>query len=461
MQRLRCALSAALALLCGACGESAPPPRHLILVTLDTLRADRLGTYGYARELTPHLDALAARGIRFDDAISQAISTPPSHASIFTGLNPPQHGLRKLSGQRLADENVTLAERLREAGFQTAAFVGGLPLRRALGLDQGFEVYDDAFGEAGERPAGETVDRVQAWLPELRGDRLFLWVHFFDPHMPYFPPPEERSRFRLGELRREDLATPVAANQRGRPKARPAPDVLERMTDLYDSEVAYTDAQLGRLLGLLEARGVLRDAVVAVVADHGECLGEHGYFFGHWDVWYATARIPMLLAHPDRRGAGTAVAATVRSIDLMPTLLAWLGVDAPALLEGSDLSPLVEGRERTPRAAYTEQLEYFPARAVSQGEWLLAEHDFAADARALSTPKLYGRDPGVSESPVIAAPAGVEERLAASLQRAIAPAEARPTVGQALEEGVSEALRALGYVVEPAAEPPAPTPARP
>ncbi len=129
-------------LLAAGCSrpEAGSPARHLVLVTLDTLRADRLGMYGYERETSPQLDALAARGIRFDDAIAQAIATPPSHASILTGLNPPGHGLRELAGQTLASANLTLAELLRQAGFQTAAFVSAFPLRRALGLDQGFDV---------------------------------------------------------------------------------------------------------------------------------------------------------------------------------------------------------------------------------------------------------------------------------------------------------------------------------
>ncbi len=450
----RCALRA-LALFAvllpwtAACTPAPPAPRHLILVTLDTLRSDRLGAYGYERPTTPQLDALAARGVRFEDAVAQAISTPPSHASILTGLNPPSHGLRRLSGQRLAPENVTLAEVLRDAGFRTAAFVSGVPLRRALGLDQGFEVYDDAVGEAGERPAGETVARVRAWLPEAGERRLFLWVHFFDPHMPYFAPPEWRARFHPEPVGPEDVALPRATNRLGRPGSRVPAVVMDRMSDLYDAEVAYTDDQVGALLAALDEAGFLDDAVVAVVADHGECLGERGYYFGHWDVWRTTAQVPMLLVHPDGRSAGRAIAPTVRTLDLMPTVLAWLGVEAPAGLEGRDLTPLIEGRDDSPRLAYTEQLEYFPARAVREGRFMLVEHGFDPESPVPQRARLFGRTPGAAAQPVIAAPEETRAHLRSGLGEAIAPAHPRPTLALGVEADVAEQLRALGYVVEP------------
>ncbi len=193
-----------------ACSEPAGPRPNLVLITLDTLRADRLGAYGYERETSPVLDSIARRGVRFDDAIAQATTTPPSHASILTGLNPARHGLRKLYGQRLPDANETLAEILRAEGYSTAAFVSAVPLRHLVGLDQGFDVYNDEWGSdtaemSHDRSAGLTNAQVRSWLESAPSAPVFLWVHYFDPHHPYFPPEEYRKRFGAEKANRNFL----------------------------------------------------------------------------------------------------------------------------------------------------------------------------------------------------------------------------------------------------------------
>ena len=172
--------SLTIALSLPGCGEESPrpTPQHLILVTIDTLRRDFLGAYGFDSAISPNLDQLAERGLRFDDALSQAVWTTPSHASILTGLNPQRHGLRRLHGEALASENVTLAESLRDAGFVTAAFVSGVPLRRAAGLAQGFSIYEDSFQPAArERTAEATNAAIRKWLKRRPEGRLFIWVH--------------------------------------------------------------------------------------------------------------------------------------------------------------------------------------------------------------------------------------------------------------------------------------------
>ena len=453
------AVSAAVLAGCPAPHES-PPPRHLVLITLDTLRADHVGAYGYPRPTTPNLDALARRGVRFDEAIAQAITTPPSHASILTGLTPPQHGLRRLSGQSLAPGNLTLAEALRDHGFHTAAFVSAAPLRRGQGLHQGFDVYDDDLDGSPERSGAETTARVRDWLATAPEARTFLWVHFFEPHMPYFAPAEHRTRFHPRELRREDVARQVAAKGRGRPRQAPLPDVVARMTDLYDAEIASMDQQVGELLALLEAHGMLADAVVAAVADHGECLGEGGFYFGHWDIWRATARVPMVLTMPDGRWANTVVSATVRSVDLMPTVLRWLGVEPPPGLEGRDLTPLIEGTEEEPRTAYTEHVEYFPARAVREGKWILAEHDWGEPSPEFPHHLgLYERASDDRELLAANAPGPIRERLEAALHEAASPATTECPVAVDVSDEVRFQLEALGYVVEPTPTPAKATPA--
>lgn len=439
------------ALLQLGCSEAAAPP-NLILVTLDTVRADRIGAYGHDAAHTPVLDGLAARGVLFEDAVAQATTTPPSHASILTGLEPPRHGLRRLSDQRLPETNRTLAEILRDHGYTTAAFVSALPLQRDARLDQGFDVYVEAW--RGEHPHHVPADRIDArifeWLDAQPRPPVFLWAHYFDAHHPYEPPPEIRERLGIEAL---VLHPPPRNMQRRQPDGRKRPPddaVVERMRDLYDGEIASVDAAIGALFERLRAQGLLANAVVAVVADHGEHLGEQGYYFGHWDVLDETARVPMLLAHSDGRHAGTVVPQTVATVDLMPTLLAWLGVEAPADLDGRDLTPWLRGETLPERPAYTEQLEYFPVRAVRSGPWLLRQA--AAPLQPLrDEPMRLGprrqpfRDPASGRDPELA-----ERRLREALEASARPADAHPSEPMALSDEVREQLRALGYAEDEA-----------
>lgn len=439
------------ALVCASCGPSDGAPRHLVLITLDTLRADRLGTYGYERPTSPHLDALAREGARFDDAIAQATLTPPSHASILTGLNPPAHGLRELYAQALPARNRTLAEILADAGFETAAFVSALPLEPARGLDQGFATYEASFlPKLPSRLGRVTNVHVRRWL-EQRGqpDRLFLWVHYFDPHIPYFAPASYRARFHPVPVRPRDLMNPLNANEGDQPPVPVPSEVVRRMSDMYDAEVAYTDDAVGELLELLREHGILEHAIVAVVADHGESHGERGYYFGHWDVFRETARVPLILVRPDGRYAGVRVGTTVRTVDLLPTFLAWLGLAeaTPAGLDGRDLTPLLDGREHEPRTAFTEQTLGSWRRSVRRGPWLL--HESQAPESGLA---LFLREDG-TEHPVADAPEPLLAELSAALRTSLA--EAAPTQPTELSEQTAEQLRALGYAVDPSpAEPP-------
>jgi arylsulfatase A-like enzyme len=243
------ALVAAGTTVCGlitGCGNQNPPskglrPLNVLIVTIDTLRADHVGCYGYSKAETPNLDRVAASGALFENAIAQAPLTPPSHASIFTGLNPTAHRVRDIGGFVLSPSHQTLATILHNAGRTTAAFVGASVLKRQSGLDQGFDLYDDQMpvpepGTAGleyaERPAGAVVDRALAWLKQQQAVRpWFLWVHVYDPHAPHEPPPEFRNRF----------------------QDRP-----------YDGEIAYADRELARLFNNVKG------AIVAVLSDHGK-----------------------------------------------------------------------------------------------------------------------------------------------------------------------------------------------
>lgn len=289
--------------------------RNLLLVTLDTTRADRLGAYGYAAAETPTLDRLAARGLRVEDAVSPVPMTLPAHATILTGLDPPGHGLRVNGEAALAAERTTLAEVLRGAGYETAAFVSSFVLDPRFGLDQGFDVYDArleatraaAFGPQTERSAGAVTAAAVAWLRGRSGEAdagpdgggpppFFLWVHYFDPHDPYEPP------------------EPFAGRFRDRP---------------YDGEIAYVDRELGRLLAVLEEAGLAEDTVVVAAGDHGESLGEHGERYHSRSLYEGAVRVPLILAAPGLPEAarGSAVDGFVVTLaDLYPTLLDLLGL---------------------------------------------------------------------------------------------------------------------------------------
>ncbi|MBW2498143.1 MAG: sulfatase, partial [Deltaproteobacteria bacterium] len=276
------------------------------------MRADRLGAYGYERDISPNIDALAADSLLIERFYSPLPLTAPAHAALFTGRDPWQTGVR-YNGIPLSDDEETLAEILRAHGIHTAAFVSGWTLKRVVAeLAQGFEVYDDSF-DAIERRAGETTDRALSWLRDNGDTRFFLWVHYFDPHYIYDPP----------------------APHRGRWLREGPPEVKE--PSLYDGEIAYVDAQLGRLLATLDRLGLSESTFVALTADHGESLGEHGYAFDHGDLLFEhQVRIPFLLRGPGVP-PGRRAHPTGRSIDVLPTLLALLGIDPPSELEGRSL----------------------------------------------------------------------------------------------------------------------------
>jgi arylsulfatase A-like enzyme/Flp pilus assembly protein TadD len=288
--------------------------QNVLLVTIDTLRADRLGAYGYRDARTPHLDALASEGVLFEEVLAQAPLTLPSHASLLTGLVPPTHGVRDNTYFRLDSEAVTLAEILKEQGYQTAAFVGAFVLDRSFGLDQGFDVYDDEVGSGGEVPGviadrkGELVTRAfRSWLERRERQRpFFAWIHFFDPHLPY--------------------------DHGG-----------------YDGEIGYVDEQVGKIL-----EGLPDDTLVVLTSDHGESLGEHGEKSHGFFVYDATLRVPLVLSNERSLPKGQRVEKSARIIDVLPTILSLLDLPSPPGIQGRSLLSLVSGGDEEGAAVYAE-----------------------------------------------------------------------------------------------------------
>jgi len=346
-------------------------PEDVVLITIDTLRPDHLGCYGNRSVRTATLDALGARGTRFAQAVTAVPLTLPSHASILTGTYPFVHGVRDNLGFVLGDSPPTLASVFGQAGFHTAGFVGAAVLDHRFGLNRGFETYDDrmppidlaaSVAHEAEVRAEVVVNRVLAWLGGRPAGRFFLWVHFYDPHAPYDPPEPYRSKYA------------------GR---------------LYDGEIAYTDMQLGRLLKAFQLQGLADKTLFALLGDHGEGLGEHGES-GHGIFLYdSTIRIPFILAGPGVP-PGQVVQAQVRSIDLMPTILAICHLHVPSQSQGTSLKPLMEDTASMPsesRFAYQETIYplttmgWSPLRALRGAEWKYIEapeeelYDLRSDSR--------------------------------------------------------------------------------
>ncbi len=379
---------------------------HLVLITIDTLRADRVGVYGYSAARTPAMDRLAGEGARFTRAFSPAPITLPAHASLLTGRYPPAHGARH-NGIAMTSAMPTIATLLQSAGFRTAAFVSAFPLDRRFGLARGFEVYDDELPRGdnrqplNERAGAETVRRAIAWLGAVPTGRVFLWVHVFEPHAPYLDAGADR---------------PLAAR--------------------YDEEIATADRAVAQLVAALGHRGT--STLVVIAADHGESFGEHGEIGHSMFVYDTTLRVPLLMAGPGI-SAGGVIDAPVSLVDIAPTVLAALNVSA-ANLDGVSLLPLVAAQPIAARVLYGESLAplydfgWSPLRTVREGSWKYIE---------APRPELYdlARDPGEAHNLDSRDP-DRSSRLLALVQR-YGPAEsgARPAEGEA-----SNRLRSLGYL---------------
>ncbi len=356
--RLVCVL---VAFALAACSDAKRPP-NLLIVLLDTTRADHLSCYGYAKRTTPTIDALAARGARFDSIWSQSSLTPVSAATILSGAYPFRHGVRSLfvvGGESMSPQVASLPELLAQSGRRTAAFVSAKPMGAQYGLARGFSTYDDDLSEvaarhnvpiqtdAPQRPADDTTERVLAWLDSNGREPFALLTHFFDAHDPSFTPPREFLAPRVTF----PLPDPLP---RGGPTQRiPALRTPGALVELYDAELEFMDAQLARILGKLEELGELERTVVAVLADHGEAFGEHG-FWTHGILYQEQLRVPFVLAGPGVP-RGVVVQGRGRLVDVLPTLAELLELSAPrAPLDGKSMAAGLRGESLSEREVYAE-----------------------------------------------------------------------------------------------------------
>lgn len=465
----RTAPGLALALLAGCGAEAAPEtdvpttsatrPPDVILVTIDTLRADRLGCYDNERGLTPELDALAARGVLFEDALAVMPTTVPAHASMLLGTWPRVHGSRSNFQRVAATELPSLPRLLSGAGWRTAAFLSMAPLAATFEKLGGFEEIASPAVGADDKflDSEEVLDGARGWLAreallEPDAEPYFLWLHLWDPHSPYRLHPEIMERLRPGFVddveRLEGFLEPGAYD---------AEDV-RKMIDLYDNEVAHVDATLGRFLGELRGAGALDDALVIVTSDHGESLDElwepEGYAFDHGEFLHDhQLHVPLVFVPPGGLAAGRRVPGAVTHVDLLPTVLELVGLEPPPGLPGRSLAPWIgsdptpDGTPRlAPRVAFLQRRAYgHPEREALRGDL------YAARGPALKWLQRVGAG---DEAGWLArngaewegAPADPEQ--ADELRAALAD-WLRATAGHAAGQGVTpeeaEALRALGY----------------
>ncbi|MEW6270521.1 MAG: sulfatase [Thermodesulfobacteriota bacterium] len=483
--RLLCLLAVAVCVAVAACNRAgerdarAPRPRpNVLLLTIDTLRADRVGAYGYALDTTPTVDALAARGVRFSDVTVPWPKTWPAMAAMVTGKAPQSNGIRLRPRRPLPDDNVTLAEVLRDAGWATGAVVANVNLGRSFGFDQGFERFVESWADEALRLTGSATfrnrpglvkrftdgtrvtDQALSVLDELGGGKerpFFLWLHYIDPHGPYVPPPGYGTLFAgahpANPVRLDDL--PPYQLQIDPATGEPSNDLGFYQTQ-YDREVRYLDDQLGRLFTALEERGVLRDTLIVFTADHGESLDENRYYLEHGNVPYqSNAAIPLIFVLDGRLAAGRVVERPVGLLDLMPTVLALTGVPPPAEAQGTSLVPLLDGEDDgAPRYVFMESGKVEPSQlTVRRGPWKLVHLRAATDREWLGRKEveLYdlSRDPSERHD--------VRERhpeVAAELEAALASwwrdtprhRGKRTTDLKQLDGRTQDMLRALGYL---------------
>lgn len=402
---------------------------NVLIITVDTLRADHIGSYGYAQARTPTIDGLAREGVRYSNAITAAPITLPSHTTILTGLLPPSHGVRDNGTFSLGDNAVTLAERLKKAGYTTQAFVSAIVLSRRYNLNKGFDGYDDDLWSEDEpklfmireRPAEKTVAKVLRWFNKWRStpDRkpFFVWMHLFDPHQPYKP---------------HAWAQLVTSTP-------------------YDAEITYADRELGKLLRALKESGQLDNTIVVFTADHGESLGEHGEKTHAIFIYDATVHVPLIIRYPSVFPKGKVYDGPVRNVDITPTILGLLGLPGASETQGIDLTPATLGKVPPPDLPqYSESLlsevgfGMAPLYGVRKGGYKFIRaprpelYDLRSDPRELHN--LYAK------SPLKASELEKElDRILDSSKNFSETARSNP-----MDRETLESLQGLGYLSSPA-----------
>ena len=394
-------------------------PINIVFITLDTVRADRLHCYGNTKIKTPTIDALAKSGVLFEKAVAQAPLTLPSHASMFTGTNPNVHHVRDTGGFVLQPSSITMAHILQKHGWNTAAFVSSSVFMKAIGFNQGFSVYDDQMRDhqgrdSAMRSATDTVDHALAWLnsrPAQPVHPFFVWLHLYDAHQPYVPPPAEFQR--------------------------------QYPSDPYDAEIAYMDQQVGRFLDAVKKKSPPQRTLIVLLSDHGESLGDHGEYEHGVFLYDSTIRIAWVMAGPGIP-AGVRVEQQARTVDLLPTILDLLGGKASPAVQGTTLAPAFSGKPVTTEYSYEETMypkfvmNWSSLRGIHTPDWMYVR---------APKPELYDlkHDPGELHNVIEAHPREYRD-LDQRLKLLIGNNGSEKVVSQQMDQQTMERLRSLGYL---------------
>jgi choline-sulfatase len=395
---------------------------NVVVITIDTLRADHVGCYGYKQIHTPNIDALAADGARFERAYTAVPVTLPSHTVMFTGTYPMLNGMHDFAANKLNATQPTLAAVLKEHGYATAAVIGSAVLDSRFGLNRGFDFYYDHFDfnrlqesnlEEMERPGNMVADVTLDWLARNYNKKFFLWMHLYDPHYPYHPP------------------APYAAEYKDRP---------------YDGEIAFADAQVGRLIRFLKSKGLYNNTLIVLSGDHGESLGEHGEKTHGFFIYNATLHVPFMI-HLPGTAAPRVVPELVSLADLMPTVLQTLKMETPSQVQGRSLLPLIKAKPKDEEARSLYAETFLPRLHFNWSELRgveSAKYHFIDAPR----PELYDltKDPGETQNLYSDKKAVGEEmraRLAGLIRQYSAGQELAEKTG--LDPALMERLKSLGY----------------
>jgi arylsulfatase A-like enzyme len=457
---------AGLASCAGGGSDAVGSPRHVVLISLDTTRADQLGLYGNPTVKTPHLDRLAAESIVLDDFMTVVPTTLSAHVSLFTGQYPHTHGTPR-NGFLVNEQNVMLPEILAERGFVTAGFAGSFALEGRFNFAQGFEHYDEAFerfagqdGRLQNERSAESVTRAVVDYLDRSGipENLFLFVHYFDPHAPYeAPPPYDTMYDPSGRAELPDWTT---VRHEGLVKPGSQDEVADRLARQYAAEISYMDHHLGTLLDELRERGVLDDALLFVTSDHGENFWEHGAVFDHgWSTYQTTMRGVGIIRLPRTALAGTRIGGVAANIDIMPTVLEYLSIPLPEGIDGEPIDLTRAAAEPLDRVRFGQaakpwqEVETDPrwtnmmkARCVRSGKYKLVQVPYAGRE------ELYDLEADPAEQIDLLARADPATEAAARGLRdqlEVWAASARPLPSRfdpSQREETIERLRALGYL---------------
>jgi arylsulfatase A-like enzyme/cytochrome c-type biogenesis protein CcmH/NrfG len=412
-----------LALCCiAAQSASARPPvkPNVLIVTIDTLRADHVGCYGYKQVQTPNIDSLAADGVLFRQAFTPIPITLPSHTVILTGTYPMLNGIHDFSGNRVGPTQPTLASILHDNGYATGAVIASAVLDSRFGLNRGFDFYYDHFDfnrlletnlDSMERPANQVAHQALRWLEQHSQQRFLLWVHLYDPHHPYNPPPPYSETYK---------------------------------THPYDGEIAFADAQLGRILTLLKKMGVYGRTLIVLLGDHGEGLGDHGEKTHGFFIYNSTLHVPLIFKLP-AAGVHRQVTQAVSTVDVLPTILDELQIPVPKVVQGHTLAAALRGKTADASPLYSES--FLPRLHFNWSE-LRGLQDQSYKFIDGPKPELYdlGSDPGELHNLFARKPAVSQE-----LQSRLGSVVNRYTQGQGMAEkapldpALAERLKALGY----------------